>query len=72
MQIITENKTTKPPIITTVEVALFKLLDNISPKFEIHIFEILFSDLVTLYVLKVEEFFFQNLKNMPTVKAPKM
>lgn len=32
IEIITENKTTNPPIITTVEIALLILLDKTSPK----------------------------------------
>ena len=72
IEIITENKTTKPPIIRIVEIADWMLVPSISPKFETVIFWSLLSYLETLYFLKVTEFFFQNLNKIPTVIHPKI
>ena len=65
IEIITENKTTNPPIIIIVEVALKIEFDNISPKFEKAIFFDSWEEL--LEVLLKGEFFFQNLNKNPTV-----
>lgn len=72
IEIITENKTIKPPIIRIVEIADWMLEPSTSPKFETVIFWSLLSYLEILYFLKVAEFFFQNLNKIPTVIHPKI
>lgn len=67
IEIITENKTTKPPIIRIVEIADWILEPKISPKFDTVMFCSLLSCLETLYCFFVTEFFFQNLNINPTV-----
>jgi len=65
-EIITENSTTNPPIITTVLIALVMLLESVSPKFEnVTLFDLLLEDVLT--VANSLSLNFQNLNNSPTI-----
>ena len=72
IEIITENRTTNPPIIIIVETADWILVPSISPIFDTVIFWSLLSFLETLYWIGVLEFLFQNLNKIPTVIQPKI
>lgn len=65
IEIITENRITKPPIITTVLMAFIILLDKTSPKFAK--VTILLLLLVGIYKLVLLSLYFQNLNNIPTI-----
>jgi hypothetical protein len=69
IEIITENKTTNPPIIIIVEVAEVILSAIVPPRLEKVIFEDLGETLFRLVALSQEfEVLFQNLKIKPTVR----
>lgn len=71
IDIILENNTTNPPIIRSVEMLFVMLSDRISPRLskftglELEVI-LVFSTIVSFF-----EFFFQNLKTIPTVIHPK-
>lgn len=75
IDIITEKITTKPPIISRVEVAFEIDVASISPKLEKDIFgvkDILVSFLLELIFEDVEiDLYFQNLNKKPTVRQAK-
>ena len=68
IDIITENKTTNPPIIKIVEVAEDMALARFSPNVETEIGCNLFSNSDVLYIILGLLFLFQNLNIKPTVK----